>query len=96
MVILFVPGLGGGVSGRKLVNKNKIKHPPQHKPKIATCTETYFQNEGERRGKGKGKVGAPTKVTKPKLERAQVTLAPEAKSEEETGRKEDKTVRRYS
>lgn len=61
--------------------------------KITTYTETYFQNEGK---SGEGKVAAPTKVIKPKLEQEQITLVPEAKSEEETVKREKKIVQMFS
>lgn len=46
--------------------------------------------------KGKGQVAAPNKVIRPKLEQEQITLVPEAKSEEETGQKGTQNVRMYS
>lgn len=54
--MLYYLPQGGKYSERGLIRKQT---------KITTYTETYFQNEGKG---GEGKVAAPTKVIKPKLE----------------------------
>lgn len=56
MVILFVPGLGGGISGRGVVNKNKIKQPPQHTNlKLQHIQKLTSKMKGREEGKERGR-----------------------------------------
>lgn len=72
VIVLFPQGVGSLCEVRGLI-KTKTS-------KVTTYTETYFQDEGKRAGRG-------SKVIRHTLEQKQTTLVPEAKSKEKTGQK---------